>query len=117
MSLVGFNHLLMEDSFLLGIFAEGDDLILKVEFALSQQHPLYRDPLPNEARCWRRGEVRFQGIEVVSQEGGGPFLGSGPKGGDIDLGSIGIYAREGFYEVDLDMGRFTCRAESVSAKF
>ena len=43
----------LEDSYFLGILAEGPNLRLRFLFALTNEHPQYASPPEGEAHCYR----------------------------------------------------------------
>lgn len=82
----GFEHLYLEDSWVLSIEATYQQLVMKVEFALHTSHPDYHRPLPREQHCYKVGFIRFQDVKSlvwadqeavhITDESGEPDLGS-----------------------------------------
>jgi len=87
----------LEDSYLLGLVAEGRQLQFRILFALTGEHPSYQPPLPHEQHCYRRGDVIADDVTILSQRGGAwPHIGSDPDG-TFDFGSVEFRAMDGGY--------------------
>ncbi|GGH47464.1 hypothetical protein GVY41_04280 [Frigidibacter albus] len=64
--LAGFEHLYLEDSFVLAILYDAAEVRFEMEFVLTEQHPDFQPPRSGEQYCYRRGTIRFpKGAEVV----------------------------------------------------
>lgn len=51
-------HLVLEDSYVLGISVEPYRLEFRMDFALAPEHPKYEVPKASEQECYRRGAIR-----------------------------------------------------------
>lgn len=80
----------LEDSHLLGIVADGRDLRLLMEFALTADHPDYASPNSGEAHCYRKGAIVIGQPQIAQWVAGRPHLLRGPDG-EFDLGSVELY--------------------------
>ena len=80
----------LEDSYFLGIIAEGGDLRLRVLFALTTDHPDYAPPLPGEAHCYREGSSVRKQPSIVEWLPGKPNV-ARDLDGTFDFGSIGLH--------------------------
>jgi hypothetical protein len=61
-----FNGAYFEDSYFLGMTAEGTNLRLKLLLALTVDHPEYAPPLPGEAHCYRDGSLVIEEPDIVA---------------------------------------------------
>ena len=55
----GFEHIYLEDSYVLGCEAKKGALEIFIEAVLREKHPLYSQPLPEEPYCYRRMKIKF----------------------------------------------------------
>jgi hypothetical protein len=85
-----FGGAYLEDSYFLGVVAEGGDLRLKVLFALTTDHPDYAPPLPGEAHCYREGSVVLPRPSIVEWLPGKPNV-TRDLDGTLDFGSIELH--------------------------
>ena len=90
--LAEFEGAYLEDSYLLGILAEGQNLRLKMLFALTTDHAAYLPPAPGEAHCFREGSILVERPDLVEWHAGKPML-SRDAEGTLDLGSLQLYRR------------------------
>ncbi len=112
--LTAFDHLYLEDSYLLGMMAEGRQLRFRILFALTGEHPSYRPPLPQEQHCYRRGDVIADGVTILSQRGGAlPYISSDPDG-TFDFGSVEFRGIDGGYVFASEWLELEFKATSVS---
>ena len=85
--LPGLEHLYLEDSYVLGIREQHDELRFELEAVLTEDHPRWAPPKPGEAYAYRRVDLvfvrpsRVWWIEQTMQPVVGP-------GGDVDFGNI-----------------------------
>lgn len=88
--LTEFQGVYLEDSYFLGIVAEGCDFRLKLLFALTAEHPVYAQPAAGEQHCYREGSILIRRpAEIQTQPGKATILRD--PDGSLDFGGIGIY--------------------------
>ena len=95
--LAALDGLYLEDSYLLGLIAEGSRLRFRILFALTGDHPSYRPPLPQEQHCYRQGDIVVDDITILSQRGGTRPNIIRDLNGTFDFGSVWLYATDGVY--------------------
>jgi hypothetical protein len=88
--LAHFEGAYLEDSYLMGIVAEGQNLRLKMLLALTSDHAAYAPPIPGEARCFREGSIFIERPKVVEWRSGKPMLSKDAEY-TFDLGSVELY--------------------------
>ena len=92
-------HIYLEDSYVLDIQTEPDAVEISVETVLTESHPEYSDPLPNEQYCYRNGRICFRDAKRITWVKKSmvliPDLGGTPDYGNIDV----FYFSEGSYHV------------------
>ncbi len=93
----GFENVYLEDSYVLGIKAQGSVVEILIEAVLTENHPLYAHPLPGEQYCYRKMNVKFphpQTYNLVLQK-----IRSIPGiDGSVDWGNVDeFYRDEGKY--------------------
>jgi hypothetical protein len=114
--LSGFEHLSLEDSFVLGM-VEGDrDLRLSMELLLTPTHPDYRPPPKGKQHCYRAGTILFCGIRS-KQWLHRTFRPSTDASGQVDYGSIDTFLFDtGVYVLEGDWGEVRVEADTVSVR-
>lgn len=85
-----FGGTYLEDSYYLGLVAEGRDLRLHMLFAVTTDHEAYAPPIPGEQHCYRKGSLLLRRPAVSEWKGGRPALQHNPDG-TFDLDSLEIY--------------------------
>ena len=60
------SHLVLEDSYVLGIVIEPYHVTFMMDFVLAPQHPDYSPPPRDESECYRRGTLRIVDFQTVS---------------------------------------------------
>ena len=80
----------LEDSYFLGVTAEGPDLRLKVLFALTVDRADYTPPIADEQHCYREGWIVLGRPTVIEATAGRPNVLVDPDG-SLDFGSIELY--------------------------
>lgn len=88
--LAEFEGAYLEDSYLTGIVAEGQNLRLKMLFALTIDHAAYAPPMPGEAHCFREGSILIERPKVVEWHSGKPML-SRDAENTLDFGSLELF--------------------------
>lgn len=116
--LAEFEGAYLEDSYLVGIIAEGRNLRLKMLFALTTDHPAYTPPLPGEAHCFREGSILIERPKVVEWLAGKPMLSTDAED-TFDLGNVQLF-RDGptmfrfiteWFETTVDAPRISLAVE------
>jgi hypothetical protein len=102
--LPGLEHLYLEDSYVLAIDENPDALHFDLEAVLTEQHPHYSPPKPDEQYSYRRVDLVFTAPKAVNwiKRIMKPFT---DAGGEIDYGNIDSFTWEGDrYELSGDWG-------------
>ncbi len=112
--LPGFEHVHLEDSFVLGM-VEGDrDLRLSMELVLTPAHPEYRPPPKDRRHCYRAGTILFAGIRS-KQWLHRTFRPSTDASGQVDYGNIDTFVFDtGIYLLEGEWGEVRIEADTVS---
>lgn len=58
-----FADIYLEDSFVLSIDEAEDEISFTIEVVLTENHPLYIKPKPNEQYCYKKGKIIFQNLK------------------------------------------------------
>jgi len=61
-----FNHVDLQDSFILGWQYSAKQLVFDVEFSLWPNHPDYVLPKPGEYTCYRAGQLIFRNVQSIT---------------------------------------------------
>jgi hypothetical protein len=86
-----FQGAYLEDSYFLGMVAEGCDLRLKMLLALAVDHPSYEPPKEGEQHCYREGSIFVQRPTAIDVKPTiKPTILTDPDG-LLDLGSLELY--------------------------
>jgi hypothetical protein len=85
-----FEGAYLEDSYFLGLVAEGGNLRLKLLFALTADHADYVLPNPGEQHCYRHGSIVIEKASIIEWQPGKPTI-TRDLDGSFDLGSIELY--------------------------
>jgi hypothetical protein len=80
----------LEDSYFLGIVAEGANLRLKLLLALTTDHHAYAPPKSGEIHCYREGSLVLEQPSIVEWRAGKPALTHDPDG-TFDLGHVELH--------------------------
>lgn len=99
---LGLEHLYLEDSYFLGITAEGANLRLKVLFVLTGDHPQYEAPLPREQHCYRQGSIIVVGAAIREWIGKAAHLGRDADS-QIDFGPIEVFGENKNVRIETEM--------------
>ncbi|WGM19814.1 hypothetical protein QEH68_17590 [Paenarthrobacter sp. OM7] len=104
----------LEDSWVLGVSSTPGQLVITVEFVLTEEHPSYSPPRPGEQYCYRNGVLVFDGVTDLNWTG---QLGSRPSrdpDGSVDYGNIDSLIIEGnHYTVEGGLGEIDLHAASI----
>lgn len=106
----------LEESYFLGLLVSGSTLRVRGLFALTQDHEAYSAPPCGVQHCYGEGEIVLTKVDVIEWAPRKPVLLTDP-GGSMDLGSLGISAREGGYQISTEWFDVICYAESLSVTF
>ena len=87
-----FAGLYLEDSYFLGLVAEGRNLRLKCLFAVTADHPDYGPPKRGEQHCYREGSIVLEEPSLVEWHPQKPAITRDPDG-TFDFGAIELYRR------------------------
>ncbi len=85
--------ILFESSYVLALTVLPYTLTLRMDFALTPEHPLYTPPNPNEQECYVRGTISITGFERLTWETTG-ILPSRDAEGESDHGNLDEFTRE-----------------------
>jgi hypothetical protein len=111
--LPGLSEIVLEESYVLDVRAAPGELIFDVDFVLARDHPAYAPPPPSQVECFRRGSLRFTGLErlVWDDQGKPPAI---DASGERDFGHIDSFEWEGGrYFLSGDFGRIDAEAKGV----
>ena len=100
----GLADIVLEESWVLGLTATPDQLLLPVDFVLTASHPLYQPPAADTIECTRRGQLRFGAVTSLQWTGQGAPP-ARDKTGEIDYGHIDSFEwKPGCYRLEGDWG-------------
>ena len=107
-------NIYLEDSFVLNIAEKNSEIKYDVEFVLTENHPLYSEPLETEMHCYRKGVLLFKGVSSVIWENrvDKHFV---DKNDEIDYGNIDCFSfSEQNFNLSGDWGVISFQADSVN---
>ena len=107
----------LEDSFVLNIEENENEIRYEIEFVLTENHPLYSEPLETEAYCYRKGVLLFRGVSSKIWEFScdNQFF---DKNNEIDFGNIDSLNFSGRkFNLSGDWGAISFEANSVDVIF
>lgn len=111
-----FQGVYLEDSYLIGVAAEGCDIRLKLLFALMVDHPAYVQPEPGEQHCYREGSILIQRPTDIKMLPGSPTVLKDPDG-SLDFGNIELYRKgPGRFHVVTEWFETTLATEQVTVE-
>ncbi|MFF5495176.1 hypothetical protein [Streptomyces aquilus] len=102
--LSGFEHVYLEDSFVLGVTASPGRLSLEMDLVLTVHHPPYRPPAPGEQHCYTRARIEFLQVRSLTwtDQGTPPAV---DASGETDYGGIDALFRDGSaFHIEGDWG-------------
>ena len=106
----------LEDRCFLGLLVSGSTLRIRGLFALTREHEAYTAPPCGVQHCYREGEIVLNKVDVTEWVPRKPVLLTDP-GGSMELGSLGISAREGAYQISTEWFDVICYADTLSVTF
>ncbi|GEL95834.1 hypothetical protein [Cellulomonas composti] len=116
-SILGFEGLYLEDSWVLDITARPGVLEFVVDLVLRESHPRYEAPKVGEQYCHRRGVLRFEGVSSLRWEGQGSVPATDATG-EQDYGSVdALRVTDDVYTVEGDFGRIVVASAPPSVEF
>lgn len=85
-----FEHVYLEDSFVLGIEELEEQVIFNLAVVLVESHPLYVTPKEDEQYCYKRGRIFFHNVESVRwiNKNMQPAT---DANGEVDFGNIDVF--------------------------
>ncbi|MEU6848409.1 hypothetical protein ABZ901_00460 [Actinacidiphila alni] len=106
--LPGFEHVLLEDSYVLDIEARPGALALRLDLLLLPGHPEHRPPRPGERACFRNATLVFRDVRDLHWTGQGTPP-SRDADGTPDHGCVDALTRTGAdaYRLEGDWGGIT----------
>jgi hypothetical protein len=97
----------LEDSYLLTVTVVPGLVELNLDVVLREGHSEYREPRKSEQYCFRRGVLRFEGVETVTwhMPEGKPAR---DASGETDYGGVDSYSFDGrVHQITGDIGELT----------
>lgn len=64
--IAGFGSLYLEDSWVLDVRVSPGAVVLDCDLVLRPGHLLYREPVPGERYCYRRGRICFTSVDAIN---------------------------------------------------
>ncbi len=92
--ILGLDNLYLEDSFVLGIDESNEEVTFIMDFVLTEKHPKYSQPRPDENYCYRKGKIKFikpKSIRWTSRN----EISFVDKNNEIDFGNIDSFILDG----------------------
>lgn len=102
--LPNFENIFLEDSYVLDLLITPVKLTIDLEVVLTENHFLYRKPLPSEQYCCRKAKITFLNVEFVSwkEKIKQPYK---DALGEIDYGNIDSFIFvDNTYKISGDIG-------------
>lgn len=103
-----FDNIAVEQSMLLGVVVDDDQLTLEMDFCLEPGHAVYEAPGEGEACCFHPGTIRFGGITTLNLTRAGP---SGPGQRRFAIQSFAIDGTR--FDLACDWGTIQLQARSI----
>lgn len=116
-SLPAFQHVYLEDSWVLDLAFDGESVRIVADLVLLEDHPLHAAPKSGEQYCYLRATLVFGEVTTLSWESSGSPR-AVDASGDSDLGTFEVFALldpDG-YHIELDAGVLVLRAASLSVE-
>ncbi|GAC1446044.1 MAG: hypothetical protein NVSMB56_01440 [Pyrinomonadaceae bacterium] len=102
--LCGFENLYLGDSYVLDIKTYPCSLEFILDAVLTEDHPLYHTPFPNEMYCYRKTRITFPDAKKISwiERNNNRYT---DANGELDFGNIDVfYEMNGHYHLLGDWG-------------
>lgn len=110
--LAGFENVYLEDSWVLAVTEDGDEFRLRLDVVLTEQHPRWAPPKPNEVYSYAPASLVFVKPQTVewTRPAGRP---STDATGETDWGNIDSFMWDGSrYELEGDWGAVTVEGDA-----
>lgn len=111
-----FHGLWLEESFHLEIRQTGDTISLGFEFYLTEDHPLWSEPKPDEWGCYKKGWLIFSSVTsfALNPTNNRP---SSDATGEMDFGNVDTFKIAGNnYMIMTDWGTIDLVADAVKVE-
>jgi hypothetical protein len=106
----------LEDSWVLDVVARPGILAIALDVVLLAEHPDYEAPLPGESYCYRRGELRLEGVSSLHWVGQG-LPPARDASGELDYGGVdSLEFDHDAYSITGNFGKIVVHAKSVLMK-
>lgn len=116
-SIPGFENIYLEDSFVLDIEAHPGLLRLRLDAVLTEDHPEYSAPGPDEQYCYRSALIQFNGVTRLHWLASS-FRPAVDANDEIDYGGIDQFGRDGdTYVLAGDFGQIDVEASGCTIEF
>lgn len=112
-----FENLYLEDSFVLGIETSSEGVVFIMDFVLTERHPNYSQPSPEENYCYCKGRIKFIKPNFVNwiSRNDSNFIG---KDHESDLGNIDSFFFDGDkFVLSGDWGELEISPESIAVEY
>lgn len=83
----GFEHIVLENSYVLGVNIEPYRVEFRMDFVLAPQHPRYEPPKVGEQECYRRGVIRVVDFRTLVWRAS-TLKPSADAAGELDYGCL-----------------------------
>ena len=98
----------LEDSWILSINATPGRLEMVLDVVLRESHPDYRDPLPGEQYCYKRGSLVFSTVRELHWTAQGKARSTTDANGERDYGSLEVLQFDDtLWSMDGDFGEIS----------
>lgn len=117
LELPGFEFVFLEESFVTDVVARPSSVRFSCSFVLTEHHPLYFDPRPNEFYCYLDGILLFEGVSALEwvNQATSPWV---DASGELDYGNIdSLEFESNQYFLEGDWGAMTVSADRASIRF
>lgn len=108
-SMLQFRDVYLEDSFVLDILAEQKRIEFSLEAVLTENHPLYKEPLENESYCYQKAKLIFTDFDSAEwlEKNNNCFTDASDE---IDYGNIDFFnIGKGFFDLGGDWGHLAIK--------
>lgn len=110
--LPGFEAVYLEDSFVLDINARPSAVTIDLDVVLTEHHPEYEPPAPDSRYCYRRGQIRFEGVRRLHWIAA-DVQPARDATGEIDYGGVDEFLADGSsYSLAGEFGQLTIEADA-----
>lgn len=112
-----FEGVFLEDSFVLDISARQEKIEFQLEIVLTENHPLYNEPIKNEAYCYKNAKLSFKDFHNAQwlEKNENYFT---DALGEIDYGNIDFFHLNGKnFELGGDWGHLIIEDGKVNLEF